>query len=144
MDTLIYIGFPAMMKSITGITSNIITLLGFINMNQPRCDITKVLRKYDLEKTIILLHKIIEEIPKYYEITESIMISLKNVEEIIEQIEKELKIIQEKIIYNSSLYFFSNLRVYSFQENIDSIEIGSEILERRKENLFRTISIFKK
>ena len=141
MDTLIYIGFPAMMKSITGITSNIITLLGFINMNQPRCDITKVLRKYDLEKTIILLHKIIEEIPKYYEITESIMISLKNVEEIIE---KELKIIQEKIIYNSSLYFFSNLRVYSFQENIDSIEIGSEILERRKENLFRTISIFKK
>jgi hypothetical protein len=135
---------PTIMKSITLMGNNITTLISFISNCQTtiRPDIVKVLKKRDVEKSIILLHTIIEEIPKYYEVSDSIVLALKNVEEIVEQIEKELQSIQEKIIYNSNL--FMKFRSYDFQENIESMEINMEILENRKENLFRTLTIFKK
>ena len=141
---LIYIGLPTMITSITTISTNIITLVGFIS-NYPtniKPDIVKILIKLDIEKKILLLHSIIEEIPKFYEVSESIIIALKNVEEIVEKIEKELQNIQEKLIYNSNL--FMRFRSYDFTDNIESIETYAHILENRKEDLFRTLTVFKK
>ena len=133
-----------MITSITTISTNIITLVGFIS-NYPtniKPDIVKILIKLDIEKKILLLHSIIEEIPKFYEVSESIIIALKNVEEIVEKIEKELQNIQEKLIYNSNL--FMRFRSYDFTDNIESIETYAHILENRKEDLFRTLTVFKK
>ena len=62
---------------------------------------------------------------------------------IIGLIEDELKEIHRKITYNSQVYFMSNWRSYDCKDNLDSIEIKVNILDRRRDNLFKILEVFK-
>lgn len=132
-------------NSITTLSSNVFTLMGYIKLSPHilQSDIMKVLNKSDIETTIRLLQSIISEIPQYYNNSTSVVIALKNVQEIIANIEEELKDIHNKIIYNEKLYVMSNLRSYDFKSNLESIEVKVSILDRRRENLFKTLEVFK-
>lgn len=132
-------------NSITTLSTNVFTLMGYIKLSPhiAQSDIMKVLSKSDIETTIRLLQSIISEIPHYYNNSASVVIALKNVQEIIANIEEELKDIHNKIIYNSNLYLMSNIRSYDFKTNLDSIEIKVSILDRRRDNLFKTLEVFK-
>lgn len=132
-------------NSITTLSTNVFTLMGYIKLSPhiAQSDIMKVLLKSDIETTIRLLQSIISEIPQYYNNSESVVIALKNVQEIIANIEEELKDIHNKIVYNSNLYLMSNIRSYDFKTNLDSIEVKVSILDRRRDNLFKTLEVFK-
>lgn len=135
----------SVVNSITTLSSNIFTLVGHIKLSKDlhQNDIIKILNKTDIEATIKLLHAIIVEIPEYYNNCYSVVIALKDVQDIISSIENELIEIKNKIHYNSQIYFMSGWRSYDCKDNLDSIEIKVEVLDRRRDNLFKILEVFK-
>ena len=71
------------------------------------------------------------------------MIRVKGFREIISSIETELTKINKKIEYNNSLYVFQNWRSQDFKEELNDLENLLNILEKRRDNLFKTIEVFK-
>jgi len=135
----------SVVNSITTLSSNVFTLVSHIRItkNIHQNDIIKILNKTDIEATIKLLQTIISEIPEYYNNSYSVVIALKDVQDIISSIEEELKDIHNKITYNSNIYFMANWRSYDCKDNLDSIEIKVAVLDRRRDNLFRILEVFK-
>ena len=135
----------SVINSITSLSSNVFTLVGYIRLtkNIHKDEIIKILNKTDIEVTIKLLQTIISEIPEYYNSSLSVVTALKNVQEIIGSIEDELKEIHHKITYNSNIYIMPNWRSYNYKDNLDSIEIKVNILDRRRDNLFKILEVFK-
>jgi hypothetical protein len=132
-------------QSITTLSSSVYILMGHIRLTKDihQTEILKILTKMDIEATINLLHQIILEIPEYYNSSLTVVTALKNVQEIIGQIESELLEIHKKISYNSELKVMSNWRSYDCKENLDSIEVKVSILDRRRDNLFKVLEVFK-
>ncbi len=132
-------------QSITSLSSSVYMLMGHIRLTKDihQTEILKILTKMDIEATINLLHQIILEIPEYYNSSLTVVTALKNVQEIIGQIESELIEIHKKISYNSELKVMSNWRSYDCKENLDSIESKVSILDRRRDNLFKVLEVFK-
>lgn len=145
IGTLGMVTATSAINSITTLSSNIFSLVSYLRLthNIQHTDIIKILNKTDIEVTIKILQTIISEIPEYYNSSLSVVESLKNVQEIIGQIEDELKEIHKKITYNASLYFFSSWRSYDCRENLNSIETKVIILDRRRDNLFKILEVFK-
>ena len=134
-----------LINSISSLSMNIYSLSGSIKLskNTYHSEIINLLIRTDLESTIKLLESIITEIPHFYNSSMSILISLKNVQEIIIQIEGILKQIHDKMNYNNNIYLLKNLRSYSFCDELKNLEILIEVLEKRKDNLFKTLEVFK-
>lgn len=134
-----------LINSISSLSMNIYSLSSSIKLskNTYHSDIISLLIRTDLESTIKLLDSIITEIPHFYNSSMSILISLKNVQEIIIQIELLLKQIHVKMNYNNNIYVLKNLRSYSFCDELKNLEILIEVLEKRKDNLFKTLEVFK-
>ena len=132
-------------QSITSLSSSVYMLMGHIRLTKDihQTEILKILTKMDIEATINLLHNVILEIPEYYNSSLTVVTALKNVQEIISQIESELIEIHKKISYNSELKVMSNWRSYDCKENLDSIELKVSILDRRRDNLFKVLEVFK-
>lgn len=134
-----------LINSISSLSMNIYSLSSSIKLskNTYHSEIISLLIRTDLESTIKLLDSIITEIPHFYNSSISILISLKNVQEIIIQIELLLKQIHVKMNYNNNIYLLKNLRSYSFSDELKNLEILIEVLEKRKDNLFKTLEVFK-
>ena len=132
-------------QSITTLSSSVYMLMGHIRLTKDihQTEILKILTKMDIEATINLLHNVILEIPEYYNSSLTVVTALKNVQEIISQIESELIEIHKKISYNSELKVMSNWRSYDCKENLYSIELKVSILDRRRDNLFKVLEVFK-
>jgi tRNA U34 5-carboxymethylaminomethyl modifying GTPase MnmE/TrmE len=145
IGTLGMVTATSAINSITTLSSNIFTLVGYLRLTKSTYnkDIITILNKTDIEATIKLLQTIISEIPEYYNSSLSVVEALKNVQEIIGSIEDELKEIHKKITYNSNLYLLSSWRSYDCKNNLDSIEIKVSILDRRRDNLFKILEVFK-
>jgi hypothetical protein len=135
----------SVVNSVTILSSSVYNLITNIKLtkhiHQP--ELTKILTKTDMVATINLLNGVISEIPDFFTNSMSVIIALKNVQEIIESIESELKEINNKLSYNQTLYVMSNWRSYDFKEHLDSIECKISVLDRRKDNLFKTLELFK-
>ena len=91
-----------LINSVSTLSINIYGLSNSIKLskNTFHADIIDLLIRSDLDYTIKLLESIITEIPHYYNSSMSILIALKNVQEIIIQIESILKQIHDKTNYN--------------------------------------------
>ncbi len=132
-------------NSISTLSVNIYTLTTSIKLSKNiyHQDVRNILIKTDLGATVKLLQNIIIDIPQYYEDNSSVIIALKNVQEIISDIEKELKLIHNKINYNNGIYIMKNFRSYDFKSELNNLEIYVNILEKRRDNLFKTLELFK-
>jgi hypothetical protein len=132
-------------NSVSTLSMNIYSLSSSIKLskNTYHADIIDLLIRSDLESSIKLLDSIITEIPYFYNSSMSILISLKNVQEIIIQIEGILKQIHNKTNYNNNIYLLKNFRSYSFSDELKNLEILIQVLEKRKDNLFKTLEVFK-
>ena len=73
----------------------------------------------------------------------SVLLALHTVSTIISSIETELTKINKKIEYNNNLYVFQNWRSQDFKEELNDLENLLNILEKRRDNLFKTIEVFK-
>lgn len=145
IGTIGVVTMGSIVGSITTVSSSIYTLVTNIKVNKHihNEDIIRVLTKTDVVTTIKLLQAVMSEIPENHINSISVVISLKNVHEIIEQIENELKDLNLKLEYNRTLYIMSNWRSYDFKDNLGRIEDLIAILDRRKDNLFKVLETFK-
>jgi exonuclease VII small subunit len=132
-------------NSISTLSLNIYTLTTNIKLSKNiyHTDIKEILMKTDLGATIKLLQTIIIDIPLYYNDNESVFIALKNMQEIISNIEKSLRDINSKIEYNNRIYLMKNFRSYDFKSELRKLETLVNILEKRRDNLFKTLELFK-
>ena len=138
-------GISTVINSISTLSLNIYSLTNNIKLSKNiyHQDIKDVLMKTDLDATINLLQSIIIEIPNYFNDNMSVIIALKNMQEIIGQIEAELKIINNKMEYNKSIYLMKNYRSYDFKSELKKLETYIFVLEKRRDNLFKTLEVFK-
>jgi hypothetical protein len=145
IGTIGVVTMGSIVGSITTVSSSIYTLVSNIRVNKHihNSDIVKILTKTDVVATIKLLQAVMMEIPENYINCLSVITSLKNVYDIIEQIENELKDLNNKVDYNRNLYIMSNWRSYDFKDNLEKIEQLICILDRRKDNLFKVLEAFK-
>ncbi len=144
IGTIGVVTLSSLVNSISTVSSSVVTLVGYIKINSAnkKYDISEILASTDIEATIKLLHTIIMEIPEHCTKKLTVLMALQNVQQIIESIERELTEIHEKIVYNNSLYLFSSWRSHDYTKNIESIQSKVAILEKRKENLFRSLQVF--
>jgi hypothetical protein len=132
-------------NSISTMSMNIYSLSTNIKLSKNiyHKDVRDMLIKTDLAATIKLLQNIIIDIPQYYDDNSSVIIALKNVQEIIIEIEKELRMINQKMHYNNNIYLMKNFRSYDFKNELGSLETYINVLEKRRDNLFKTLDLFK-
>ena len=132
-------------NSISTMSMNIYSLSTNIKLSKNiyHKDVRDILIKTDLAATIKLLQNIIIDIPQYYDDNSSVIIALKNVQEIIIEIEKELRMINQKMQYNNNIYLMKNFRSYDFKNELSSLETYINVLEKRRDNLFKTLDLFK-
>jgi hypothetical protein len=135
----------SILSSINVISSNLFSVVQSIKMSKHIHikEVNNIIIKSDVVATIKLLQSIISEIPDHYGKSPTVIMALNNVQEIIQEIEIELKDITEKINFNHSLYIMANWRSYDFKDVLDNIEKKFSILDRRKENLYKILEIFK-
>jgi hypothetical protein len=136
----------SVINSISTLTLNIYTLSTNIRLSKSifHNEIKDVLIRTDLDASLKLLQSIIIEIPQYYPVENvSIIIALKNMQEIIQYVECELKNIYEQMKYNKNIYLFKNIRSYDFKLELRKLEAYIQVMEKRKENLFKTLDLFK-
>ena len=136
----------SVINSISTLTLNIYTLSTNIRLSKSifHNEIKDVLIKTDLDASLKLLQSIIIEIPQYYPVENiSIIIALKNMQEIIQYVECELKNIYKQMEYNNEIYLFKNIRSYDFKPELRKLEAYVIVMEKRKENLFKTLELFK-
>jgi len=145
IGTLGVVTASTVVHSIGTLSNSIYLIMGNIKLTKDihQTEIMKILMKTDIEATIKLLHNIILEIPEYYNNSISVVTALKNVQDIISEIETELNEIHKKITYNGDLKIMTNWRSYDCKDNLDSIEIKVSILDRRRDNLFKVLEVFK-
>lgn len=135
----------SVINSISTMSMNIYSLSTNIKLSKNiyHKDVRDKLIKTDLAATIKLLQNIIIDIPQYYDDNSSVIIALKNVQEIIIEIEKELRMINQKMQYNNNIYLMKNFRSYDFKNELSSLETYINVLEKRRDNLFKTLDLFK-
>ena len=132
-------------NSISSMSMNIYSLSTNIKLSKNiyHKDVREILIKTDLAATIKLLQNIIVDIPQYYDDNSSVITALQNVQDIIIDIEKELRIINQKMQYNNNIYLMKNLRSYDFKSELTNLETYINVLEKRRDNLFKTLELFK-
>jgi len=149
METLIgVISFSAIssvINTISTLSMNIYNITSNIKLNKNLYseELSHILTRTDIETTIQLLESIISEIPEYMGKSISVLLALHNVSNIISQIETELIKINKKIQYNNNIYILKNWRSYDFKNELIDLEDLLNILEKRRDNLFKTIELFK-
>ena len=149
METLIgVISFSAIssvINTISSLSMNIYNITNNIKLNKNLYsdELNRILLRTDIETTIQLLESIISEIPEYMGKSTSVLLALHNVNNIISLIESELSKINQKIEYNKKLYVLKNWRSLDFKNELNDLENLLNILEKRRDNLFKTIELFK-
>lgn len=149
METIVgVISFSAIssiINSISTLSMNIYNLSTNIKLNKNlyNDELNEILIKTDIETTIQLLESIISEIPEYMAQSTSVLLALHNVKSIISSIEYELTIINKKIEYNKNLYLLKNWRSLDFKSEVSHLESLLYILDKRRDNLFKTLEVFK-
>jgi len=140
-----FTALTSVINSISTLSLNIYSLMNNIKVNKNLYseEISGLLTKTDIHSTIQLLESIISELPEYYLKSTSIMIALHNVRNIIINIEEEITKINNKICYNKNLYVLKNWRSYDFKDDVTNLENLFCILDKRRDNLFKTIEVFK-
>ena len=144
-------------NQISSLSTNVFTLLNNIisvakiSTTIYQIELIKLLTKTDVEATLKLLHAIILEIPHHINLEDekmknqsnSIIIALENIKNIISMIEKELEDIHTKIDYNNKLYLLTNIRSIECLTNLQNIETLISVLAIRSKYLFTTLKLFK-
>lgn len=145
IGTIGIVTIGSIVNSVATVSSSIYTLSNSIKVSKHLHykDINNILVNSDIINTIKLLQAVISEIPEYYINSISVIMALKNVQEIIESIEDELKEIHNKTNYNENLYIMTNWRSYDYKDNLESIDNKIKILDKRRDNLFKILEVFK-
>ena len=148
METMLSIfgigAIASIVNSITTLSANMINIMSNVNFSQSiyTKDINMLLKQTDVKKTVELLQTMIEERIQYNLTSKTVHLALANVEEIIRNITNILNDVNNKIMYNESLYIFKNWRSYTFSDELDELKCSLDTLKIRKHDLFETLKVF--
>lgn len=138
------VGIDLGLQMVSGVVTcarNISGIIGFIKVDDDKSELIHLLKRTDIEVTVVILECIVTELDVDENTPNSVINGLKSLHEVLSWIENELTIIKERVEYNRSLYFLKHWRSYGFTSNIKHIEDFMGILENRKKLLFETIEI---
>ncbi|CAH6421835.1 Hypothetical protein KVN_LOCUS523 [uncultured virus] len=143
MSILSSAGTDFIITTVTTTTNSIIGLLKHITaIDQPRVrEITESLNKIDLEYNIQVIEQLVIE-QKEKQLPLSLKMALFGVNEILEKIHLELKIIKDAIDYHSTKYF-SKWRSFDCSLNIEFIKSNKLLLDNRYEKLMDFLTLHK-
>lgn len=124
---------------ISSTTQGIYSITQNIYKSDPNSDIAKVLRETDIELRVQVLETFIAQIDTTKIDNQATLLCLDSLKICLQNIEKELKQIYDRLIYNRSLWFASGLRSYSFKNNVIRITSHSKVLSQRQKMLFELL-----
>ena len=138
------IGLDLTLKCISTLTisaQSVYSLLTNIKSSAHTKDLTNVLREMDLENDILILESILKEIDLEHHHTKTLALCLESLKVCVFEIENKLSEVNNRIIYNKSLWLASSMRSYVFDDIIDSLKLLKSNLDNRKKTLFEVIKI---
>ncbi len=104
-------------------------------------EITKLLKELDIDNDVILIESLLQEINLEKFHSKTLAICLERLKECVLEIENDLKIINDRLTYNNSLWYGKSFRTYAFDDKIESLKLLKLNLDNRKKNLFEIIKI---
>jgi len=116
-----------LLSSITSSVYNINTYI-LTNKNKSSLKMATFIREYDVIYKIKTIAQFIETIEIKSDLINSQVISI---HDCISDIVKQLKIIEDRINYNKSIWMLSIVRAYGFDNRINELEILMKILNER-------------
>ena len=137
-------------STLTSSAQNIYSLLSNITVHNNVKDVSKVIRKLDIRANVNIIESLLNEInlenfnkgeKKDEKQLETLQISIKNVSEIVSEIEILLRKIDNRLKYNSSLWLGVSYRKYAFDDIIEDLTEKKDILKERVDILFNIIKI---
>ena len=135
--------FPSILNSITTLSSNVFSLMASFRISKDphTVELQTLLEKSDIVCTIGLVKNIIADLEpnEPFKLKNTMEFALEKIQTIIAQMETELKDIQAKVEYNSSLYVLQNMRSIDCSINLTKMETNILILEKRVAHLFQII-----
>lgn len=139
------LGTDVVISAVTTTTSSVIRVLSYITAmdHLGTQDIKNRLVDIDLEFFITVLDQLVKEQKEKIN-KESVKLALVGMNNILEEIHKELNIIKETIEYHQSKYFSSWRSFSNCSYSIDSIKKHKDILHQRYEILTDLLSIYNK
>jgi len=120
---------------VTSSAQGIYSIMNNISSYSSYPDIISSLRKLDIEASVRVLVRFIKELDVKHK-TKSINESIILLKECMEDIEKELLVIHEKLVYNRSIWFMRTMRSYTFKSSIDNLETLKRKLDNRSQMFF--------
>ncbi len=126
---------PALMMNMTtillsNVTSSIYNINAYIitNKNQSSLKMATFVREYDIIHKIRTIAQFIESIHINSNMVQQ---QIESIHQCIDEITKQLKIIEERLIYNKSIWIMTTVRSYGFDNRIKELEILMKVLSER-------------
>jgi len=135
--------FPSIMNSIATLSSNVFNLMSSFRISKDphTVELQTLLEKSDIVCTIGLVKHILTDLEEdqTFKLKSTVVFAVEKIQTIIGIIDTELKDIQAKIDYNSSLYLLQNMRSIDCSINLTKMETNILILEKRVNHLFQVL-----
>lgn len=141
------VGINVIVMTITATTSSIGSLLSHINVisnsgRGPNIELVKnAVNSIDLEFTIEILEELVKEQNYRDDVQVSIKKALDGVNDILVEIDTELKVVKEAIEYHNTKYF-NSWRSFDSKYSIETIKKNNNILLKRYEILINLLKIY--
>lgn len=140
---IVDVGISTVYSTVSNMIStskNIYNIISGINSTTSTSCAMKI-KSLDIEMKIRIIENMLNEISINKLNSKTITLSLESLNNIISEIEKELKLIHTKTKYNNSLWLFKSLRMHDYDENIIKIKDYKHILDNRLEIFFKLLLI---
>lgn len=137
------IGIDLTLKCISTITSSAHSIYGLISglTSGPRPqDVVTVLKKLDIEQKVRVLESLIKNL-RLGKHSETLSLCLDGLKQCLNNIEAELVIVQNRVTYNHSLWFFKGWRAWSFDDCIINLTTFNDMLESRRNMFFEVLKV---
>jgi hypothetical protein len=140
MTTLI--GGDLAIKTITGTSQTIYEIFGYINRmkGMKSKQVIKKMDALDLESCLRIVESLLKEIDKT-NMTNTLILCLSSLNEMINYIHYEIKTINKKISDNKKIYILKYFRGQDFTENLNNLENYKLLLNERLNRLMKLLPL---
>lgn len=128
-------------STLSSTTTGIFALTQKIYKSDPSGEMEKVLKETDIEFKRDILYTLIEKIDSNKIHNKALKQCLDGMKECLADLEKELKIIHQKLEYNKSLWLLPSMRSYKFTNSPDKIRSLFKVLVERRDMLFKMLDL---
>ena len=140
------IGLDLTLKCVSVLTTSaqgIYSLITNIKSTHPLYveDVSKILKELYLEKYILILESLLKEINIEKHHTKTLALCLESLKTCVLEIENVLGTINNRVIYNKSLWLGKSIRSFGFEDIISSLQLLKKNMDNRTNKLFEVIKI---